>query len=367
MNDKTKNKAVTSIFIFFFAVAALLIVLHEQNETSENERRKLSLMPRPSIENMLSTEYMTDFDKYALDQFPFRDNFRELKAITQFYVFQQKDNNGIYITNDTVSKIEYPLKESSVVDAAKKLSYIYDFYLANENTNVFFSIIPDKNYFSASENGYPAMDYDKLVALMQENIDNMKYINIFDCLSIEDYYATDTHWRQERLSRVVERIAAEMRFLDRLKEEFTINKFSPFYGVYYGQAALPIVPETLYYLTTDIIDNSKVYNYETSKYTGVYDINKLDSSDPYEMFLSGAVPLLTIENPKAQTNKELVIFRDSFGSSIAPHFVEAYSKVTLIDIRYITSDYLGSFITFDDQDVLFLYSTLVLNNSTMLK
>jgi len=367
MNDRTKNKAVTSIFILFFAVSSLLIVLHEQNETSEKERRKLSLLPRPTFENMLSTEYMTDFDKYSLDQFPFRDGFRELKAITQFYVFQQKDNNGIYITKDTVSKIEYPLKGSSVVNAANKLSYIYDSYLADKNTNVFFSIIPDKNYFSAPENGYPAMDYEKLVALMQENIDNMKYINLFDCLSIEDYYVTDTHWRQERLIPVVERIAAEMSFLDRLTEVYTINKFSPFYGVYYGQAALPMAPDTLYYLTASIFDDSRVYNYETGKYTGVYDMNKLDSSDPYEMFLSGAVPLLTIENPKAQTDKELVIFRDSFGSSIAPLFVEAYSKVTLIDIRYITSDYLGSFITFDDQDVLFLYSTLVLNNSALLK
>jgi hypothetical protein len=126
-------------------------------------------------------------------------------------------------------------------------------------------------------------------------------------------------------------------------------------------------PDTLYYMTTDIMDSCKVYNYETGKYTGIYDMEKRDSYDPYEMFLSGAVPLLTIENPKAETKKELVIFRDSFGSSIAPLFIEAYSKVTLVDIRYITSDYLGSLITFDNQDVLFLYSTLVLNNSSMLK
>lgn len=367
MNDRAKNKAVTFIFGIFFAVTSLLIIFHKQNETSENERRKLSLLPGLSFEKMLSTEYMTDFDQYTLDQFPFRDNLRQLKAFTQFYVFQQKDNNGIYITKDTVSKLEYPLKEGSVVNAANKFSYIYDTYLAEKNTNVFFSIIPDKNYFAAPKDGYPAIDYGKLVTLMQENIDNMQYINLFDCLSIEDYYVTDTHWRQERLSRVVERIAIEMSFFDRLTGEYTINKHAPFYGVYYGQAALPMAPDTLYYLTTAIMDSCKVYNYETGKYTGIYDMDKRDSNDPYEMFLSGAVPLLTIENPKAQTDKELVIFRDSFGSSIAPLFVEAYSKVTLIDIRYITSDYLGNFISFDNQDVLFLYSTLVLNNSSMLK
>ena len=85
------------------------------------------------------------------------------------------------------------------------------------------------------------------------------------------------------------------------------------------------------------------------------------------MFLSGSLSLITIENPNATTDKELVIFRDSFGSSIAPLLVEGYAKITLVDIRYITSDLVGRFIDFENQDVLFLYSTLVLNNSVTLK
>ena len=85
------------------------------------------------------------------------------------------------------------------------------------------------------------------------------------------------------------------------------------------------------------------------------------------MFLSGSLSLITIENPNATTDKELVIFRDSFGSSIAPLLVEGYAKVTLVDIRYIASDLVGRFVDFENQDVLFLYSTLVLNNSVTLK
>jgi hypothetical protein len=47
--------------------------------------------------------------------------------------------------------------------------------------------------------------------------------------------------------------------------------------------------------------------------------------------------------------------------------VESYAKVTRVDIRYLQSERLGQFLQFDDQDVLFLYSTLVLNNSETLK
>jgi len=48
-------------------------------------------------------------------------------------------------------------------------------------------------------------------------------------------------------------------------------------------------------------------------------------------------------------------------------FAETYSKITLVDIRYLPSEMVGRFVTFDNQDVLFLYSTPVLNNSVTMK
>ena len=85
------------------------------------------------------------------------------------------------------------------------------------------------------------------------------------------------------------------------------------------------------------------------------------------MFLSGAVSVLEVENPAAETDRELIVFRDSFGSSLVPLLVPGYAKVTLLDTRYIPTEYLNQFVEFGSQDVLFLYSPLVLNNSVMLK
>ena len=96
-------------------------------------------------------------------------------------------------------------------------------------------------------------------------------------------------------------------------------------------------------------------------------MTKLDSKDLYDVYLSGARSLLTIENPNVATNRELIVFRDSFGSSMVPLLVNDYARVTLVDLRYIRSDYLGKFLDFHGQDVLFLYSTLLLNNSAAIK
>ena len=93
----------------------------------------------------------------------------------------------------------------------------------------------------------------------------------------------------------------------------------------------------------------------------------MEEADPYEVYVGGPVSLITIENPNANTQEELIVFRDSFGSSIAPLLAQGYKKITLVDIRYIQPMVLGNYIDFTNKDVLFLYSTLVLNNSETLK
>ena len=89
----------------------------------------------------------------------------------------------------------------------------------------------------------------------------------------------------------------------------------------------------------------------------VYDLEKYQSSaDKYNLYLSGPTSIITIDNPNTKTKKELILFRDSFGSSIAPLLIENYRKITLIDFRYINEKLIEQYIKFENQDILFLYS-----------
>lgn len=125
--------------------------------------------------------------------------------------------------------------------------------------------------------------------------------------------------------------------------------------------------DTITYLTNSTISNSKVYYLEDNKSNTVYTLDKVNNLDKYDIFLGGASAYIEITNPNTNNNKELIIFRDSFGSSLAPLLLDAYSKITLIDIRYINSDSYLKLLEFTNQDVLFLYSTLIVNNSSTLK
>lgn len=351
-----------AVLLFTLALAAWIM---PAKDFSDSERRKLAQFPEISLENISNGSLMTSFESYTQDQFPLRDTLRSLKAFSTYYVFRQLDNNDIYVADGYAAQLEYPLNEASLDYAVKKFDYIYENYLSESENRIFLSIVPDKSCFLAEENGYLSLDYDELFSIMKEKMDYAEYIDITQTLDISDYYKTDTHWRQEKLGDTAAQLASGMGIS--LSQEYILQTLdNPFYGVYYGQSSLPLSAETIYYLSNPMLDSCIVTNHEAGTVGGVYDIEKAYGKDPYEIFLSGALPLITIKNPNAESESELIIFRDSFGSSIAPLLAEAYSKITLVDIRYLRSDYLDRFINFEGQDVLFLFSTLILNNSETL-
>ena len=186
----TKVKNIVSVCIMAVLLFGLSFYCWAKpaDEFSDSERRKLDQFPELTWDSILSGDFMKDFEDYTLDQFPMRDDFRTLKAFSRFYLFWQKDNNDIYIEDGYASKIEYPMSESSMNHAAERFQYLYDKYMADKACNVYFSIVPDKSYFLAEQNGYLSMDYDKFFELMQEKTDFMEYIDITGLLDITDYF-----------------------------------------------------------------------------------------------------------------------------------------------------------------------------------
>lgn len=365
MDMRKKNKIMCLLFACFLGLGFFLCIFFPQKDYSYNERRKLAKRPELSWDSVLNGHFMTDFDSYAQDQFPLRESFRRLKAFAATDIFQRKDNHGIYQTEGYASAMEYPMNEASLDRAAQRFRHIYDKYLTEENA-VYLCVIPDKNCFLAPKSGHLSMDYPAFEKSMAEKMDFAENISISHLLEQGDFYKTDTHWRQECIEDIANHLANTMG--TNLKQDYQkITAASDFLGVYAGQSALPLSSEPLYYLTNDTTEQAVVYNYETSKIQTIYDLSRTDGKDPYEIFLSGPVSLLTIENPLASTSKKLILFRDSFGSSLAPLLLDGYSKITLVDIRYIHPDYLEQYIDFTGCDILFLYSTLVLNNSDTFK
>ncbi len=363
---KIVNIITCAIFAVFLLVMSALCYFMPKDTFSESERRPLEKMPELNLGTIINGKFMSEFEEYTVDVFPLRDSFRSVKAVSQLYVFKRSDNNGIYLHHGHVSDSDYPLNENKLDYAASRFNHVYNKLLSDKNCKVYFSIIPDKNYFLAKDAGQLHIDYDKLFLQFPDKVRFAEYIDIRDELSLDDFYKTDTHWKQENIIQVAKKLSHAMGNDPSgvfEKKELGVD----FRGVYHGQSALPLPSEKIYYLTNSMIENAYAYDHENMKEIEVYDMTKKDFYDPYEIFLSGPLSLVTIENENAKSDKHLVLFRDSFGSSLAPLFVEDYSKITLIDIRYIMPDILPMLVDFEGADVLFIYSSMVLNNSDTIK
>lgn len=362
---KAKFISIILVFCILIGGASLWLFIKPDNELSQWERRKLQQFPEITLERVMDGKFMKEFVSYMTDQFPMRNEFRRLKANILFKLYQQKDNGGVYIYDGYASKLDGKINPDSVEHFIGRMDNIYNSYIKDTDCKVYFIAVPDKNYFLAEKGGYPHMDYTELYRTLTERLSYMTHIDIKDKLEISDYYTTDTHWKQQCIVDVANHIREQLGMV--AVNNYTEKSAGDFFGVYYGQSALNLDPDEIIFLENEEINSSEVYIYETDKTVPVYNMEKLEAMDHYDIFLSGAVSLIKITNPMGDENKKLVVFRDSFGSSLTPLLMSGYSEITLVDTRYISPVVMSQYVDFTNQDVLFLYSTLVINSSETIK
>ena len=368
MKEKTKNVIILILFILIFSIVLILNICTKDIDISITERRKLKQFPKLTTKTVFNGKFSNELETYFVDQFVGRDLFKNIKTSYSMNVMRKKDENKLFVRNGNIFKIEYPLNEKNIRSSTGKIKYVYEKYLHNKtNMNIYYSIIPDKTFYL--EEDTLKMDYNEIESIINEELanTNIQYIDIKDCLNLDSYYKTDIHWRQERLQKVVGRLQEKM-LLESEDVKYEIKDVGKFYGVNYGQInSRDIIPDDMKIVTNDTINNAKTYNYETKTENKVYDNKK--TKDKYDTYLSGPVSIIDIEKDNKRSGKELLLFRDSYGSSLAPLLLENYDKITLIDLRYVSKEILDKVISFDTKniktDVLFLYSGLVLNQNIL--
>ena len=157
MNDKTKDIVVTLVFLFTIISLFLINVIKKDADISIAERRKLATMPELTTKSLFDGTYFKKFDSYVTDQFIKRDAFRKIKIDIELST--KGEYNNLYMYNDYIVEEIFPLNTNSINNLTNKINYIKNTYL-NNNSNIYYTIIPDKNYFV--NNGNLKLDYNKL-------------------------------------------------------------------------------------------------------------------------------------------------------------------------------------------------------------
>lgn len=366
---RTKQILVCAVFGVLLTVFAGALLLRPAQEVSRAERRTLAqLTPydswRPeSGKQKTLAGYFSWLEQVCLDQFPMRQRLRELRSFAKLHLFFQQDAGGYYAVNGSIEKRAGTLSEAAVTDALDTLQTLDETLFSGARR--YYAVIPDKNYYLAAENGYPCLDYGALFAMADEALGkNCTKIDLTGLLTAESYYRTDPHWRQEAILPVADAVLQAMDAAPLSSGVlWKTQTLSPFFGAYSGHSALRVPPDTVSLLQIPAFDEVTVWNLETQQAEGIYETADFENVDPYDVYLGGAAAFLRIENPSQTNGRRLIVLRDSFGSSLAPLLIPAYAEITLVDVRYLSPRLLPELIEVtEDTDVLYLYSTSVLNS-----
>ncbi|MGI6508579.1 MAG: DHHW family protein [Saccharofermentanales bacterium] len=366
---KHRSIVIVIVFAVLLALVPVLSIALPDKATSTVERRSLALWkslnayrkdnPRSKV-----SDYFTSIEDYLLDQFPLRNEMRSISALAHRYVFSQFDHDRYFKVKGHLGKLDFTFREKVVANAVALFNKVYEEHFRGGEGRHLFALIPDKNHYMANGTIYPSVD----IKLYMEAIDQtmslkIEKLSLEDLLSLDMYYRTDPHWNQIYLRPIADTLLEKLQNPIRVnKLSFDVGSVGTFLGTYAGQAAFPAKADDLEYLDHSSIGQARVYDPFEKKETSVYRFDLRDSMDPYDFFLGGAQPLFVVKNGAAESNRRLVVFRDSFGSSLVPLLIPAYSEILVVDLRYVRPDVISDELDmFHDADVLFLYSTTVLN------
>ncbi len=334
---------ITALFcVYLFGFAAAFFLLPDR-EFSEQENRYLAQMPTLDLGegsllsgsgNFFNGRFMEDFEDYVVDQFPLRDSWIGLKALSERALGKQ-ENNEVYFGTDGQTLFAHFTRPSDE-ELAKRVEYV-NLLAARTDVPVFFALIPDKSYVWSDllPARAPNVDDGSLLAAAQALCaDDVTWIGL--TLSGDDvFYRTDHHWSTMGAYQGYQAIAQALNGFYTAPEGEPVLASDSFYGTTWSSAGAGWVkPDSIYTMVPE--EGVEVTRYpEGDPVAGdLYDETWLEKKDKYSMFLGGNQPLCIIQNPEASTDQKLLIVRDSYTDSLAPFLAQDYAEIHLIDLRY---------------------------------
>lgn len=361
---KTVALCLIVIFCIFTAGLGILSCLTADREFSESENRVLASMPRFSWSSVLSGSFMKDFETYLADQFPLRDGAISLKTLTD-RVLGKRQENGVYIGDNNFLFDEQTdfVKEDNI----GKIQAIDEFCEKYPTAKKLFAIAPNSSYIYSEY-----LPYSLTLPDQQNQIEQIyaslkcKTLTKADVTGIlqrekekgtQLFYKTDHHWTTRAAYSVFSAIIKHWK-LD--KDDVKFRGFpvtADFEGTLSGKSGVHSAKDTIEIIVPQKSVGSYIVNYESQqrKTTTLFENSKLAEKNKYEIFLGGNYDKVVISTDAENLNT-LLIVKDSFANCMLPMFTPYFSKIVVIDPRYLTDSMEKIMGDNDFTHILFLYN-----------
>ena len=363
---------IITAFILCFSVWCLVA---PKQTFSENENRALASWPAYSFNTLKDGSYMSGIQTYLSDHFPLRDPFMTLK--TKYEMLSGREEiNDIYLAKDGyyIEAYKTPKQQKKIITQFQKLQ---DAITTDAKENVRVMLVPTA--ISTYNAKLPSCAPDQGV-LRQVDTMNEIYAALPNMQKVDAWSALQTAAAQENTDRThasgdadgaqpvaeagdasCDTFAADGLYYH-TDHHWTTHGAYVGYQAYCDAAGLSPIPEADFQktcVTTDFhgtifsklhdstVPGDAITLYEnpanqlTVSYpdTGevtdtLYNRDYLAKKDKYSMFLNNLHPLVEITNASADSDRQLVLIKDSYANSMVPFLVHHYQKIYVFDTRY---------------------------------
>ncbi|MBO4412384.1 MAG: hypothetical protein J5794_09410 [Lachnospiraceae bacterium] len=363
------------VVMITFLIAAQLFHIVKPDETySAEEKRNLASVPELSLDTLSDGSFMSHMESYTADQFPFR-SFWMRTRMNALYTVGRRESHGVTYNSDGSLSEPYQgydeglLRETAgaLNDFASRHEFEHAWFLAVPTASEIFPEVLPPYTENASEADY--------FASLQANIGND--FTVFDVFqTLKDlkkdgmllYYRTDHHWTTDTAFSVFSSLAEETgwtvgTYLPKVIDNRFLGSLSAKSGFTVDQADAVTIylneNDSLYTLVSPEGGGSvtgSFYDYEAMRSTG----------DAYSVFFGGNKPVIRVRTT-ADTEKTLLVFKDSYANCFLPFLAESYKEITIVDPRYYSGRADDLFLQKGFTDLLCLYNIATLSADTDLK
>ena len=339
---------------------------------SEEENRMLQKKPSFSLGKLISGEFTSEYENYIGDQFPFREFWVSTKSACEL-ILQKKDNNNVYF-----GKESYLLQKPSNPDTGlfdKNILAINQFAQAVSPIPVYFLLAPNSVHVLTDKLPPFATAIDASMIMEKTNNRVSPIVRLIDvCKPLTEhkqeyiYYKTDHHWTTTGAYYAYKEAGKAMGFATLDTNDFTIEQVSDnFYGTLYSKSGQHFVsPDSIHLFKPKTEVKYKVEYVDKGIITrNMYESKYLQKKDQYSIFLDGNHSLIKITT-KAETDRKLLVIKDSYANSFIPFLINNFAEIHLMDMRYYNADVLQYVEQNEFSDILFLYNTITFSEDKSL-
>lgn len=339
---------------------------------SIRENRPLQQSPELKMANVWSGEYQKNMESYLSDQFPLRSILVSMHANLEHELGKNEFKDILIGKNDMLFQKRVTPSKAMMNE---KITALNSFVKEHSNLAISMILVPNKVSVYADILPSHVGDQNQLkdIQKLQKGLDEqIHFVDAYTPLAKykeeELYYRSDHHWTSQGAYRVFEAWKQAMLPEEALLKYDTYTVNASFYGTlantsgYYRGDADHV----------DIKVSSKDPSYyvqyanEKKSIASLFAMDKADTANPYEVFLSGNHPLIDISTT-AENTKHLLILKDSYANSFVPYLLSYYSKITIVDPRYYYDDLQQLIKDRSITDVLFLYNANTFFSDTSLQ